>query len=60
VGSGAKRQEQCDTSNPFRRFGVVDLYETSDSKELHSDNVHINKFFYGEITRLIFGKDAGV
>ena len=45
------------------RFGVVDIYETSNSRELHEDNVHMNEFFYGTIARLIFGateKEGGL
>lgn len=41
------------------RFGILDLYEASDIRELHSDNVHLNPFFYGEVARLIFGFDEG-
>jgi len=37
---------------------ISSLMRPLDSKELHSDNVHMNTFFYGAISRLIHGKDA--
>jgi len=31
------------------RFGVLDIYNVSDFRELHGDNIHMNEFFYGEL-----------
>ena len=37
------------------RFGVLDIYNVSDFKELHIDNIHMHGFFYSELARLIMG-----